>query len=140
LLDGKVTVYKSAKEVRCIEIKEGSQPVILGITALVSENRQHMSSVKADSDLKVERIYIDQLRGLLVNEIPKVIKDDIAVMIKSIVMGNEILSMVNKYCDIPRVSLEIPEELRPDIKEILMQIIRLYHLINEDVENIIKAG
>jgi len=136
LLEGKVSIHKSGREIRVVEIKKGDKPISLGITAVLRDDRMHAASVRAESDVTVDRIFIDQVRGILKNEVPKDIRYDITVMIETIVKGNEITSAINEFYDLPRVDTEISENLGPEVVEILSEIKRLYTLIRADVERL----
>lgn len=138
LLKGNVAIFKRGKKVRDVEIKEGEKPIMIGITAVLREDRKHMASVKAVTDVEVERIYFDQVIGVLANEMPKEVKQNLSVMVKSITMGNEIICMLHEFYDIPRVTIEIPDNIDDNPTEILKEIKRLYALINEDVNKICK--
>jgi len=138
LRSGKVSIHKSGRKIRDVEIKEGMQPIILGIAAALREDRKHGASVKAESDIEVVRIFIDHLRAILANEIPPDIKDEVSTMIKAIVMGNEITSLLIKYSELPHMELSIPDDVSPNTVEILSEISRLYSLITKDVDQLCK--
>ncbi|VAX22966.1 hypothetical protein MNBD_NITROSPINAE02-1945 [hydrothermal vent metagenome] len=134
LLSGTVSIYKSGSRIREVTINKGDKPIMIGITAIFRDDLMHMASVKAETDVEVDRIYIDQIRGTLANEIPKENKNDIAIMIKSITMGNELVSLVNKFYDLPKINLEIPTNVSTETEEILSEITRLYNLIGADID------
>ena len=133
LLRGKVSIHKSARKIREVEITENMKPIMLGITAVLRDDRAHMASVRAETDIEVERIAVDQIRGVLANEIPGEIKYDLSVMINAISLGNEIESLMNRFFDLPEVDFETPENLGEPVCEILSEIKRLYKLISVDV-------
>lgn len=138
LINGKVSIYKSGKKIREVEIKkDGMEPILMGITAVLRDDFMHQASVKTETEVQVERIYVDQIRGILANEIPGRLKKDIETMTESIVMGNEILCMIYKFSDTSRVNLEIPDDLSSETREILSELKRLYKLITTDVDAII---
>ncbi len=136
LLQGKVSIYKGPIKIREFEQKEGDSPVTFGIPALLRENRQHMSSVKAESDLVIERVYTDRIRQILKAEIPKEMKEDLKVITQSIVVGWEAVSRLNHFRQLRRVDLEIPVNLGPETLEVLREIKRLYDLVRSDVKKL----
>lgn len=137
LLEGQVSIYKGGRKIRDIAIKAGQQSITLGITSCFSPNLRHMASVKADTDVKLERIYLEQIQGVLDHEVPVSIQPDIKTMVKAIVMGNEITSTVNKLSDLPKVNFQVPDDMSKETTEIVSEIKRLYELIMLDVERII---
>ncbi len=136
LLQGRVSIYKGPIKIRERELKEGDSPVTFGIPALLRENRQHLSSVKAESDLVVERIYTDKMRRLLKTELPEEMKQDLEVISQSIVVGWEAASRLNRFRQLRRVDLEIPDNLKPETLEVLREIKRLYALVLSDIEKL----
>ncbi|MBR34033.1 MAG: hypothetical protein CMH78_00815 [Nitrospinae bacterium] len=138
LITGKVSIYKSGKKIREVEMKEGMKPIILGITAVLRDDLTHQASVKTETDVQVKRIYVDQIKGILANEIPDSLKKYIETLTESIVMGNEILCMIYKFSETPRINLKIPSDAGSETQEILSELKRLYDLITTDVDAIIK--
>lgn len=137
LLEGKVSVHKSGRKIRELDIKKGDDPVTLGITAILRNDRMHMASVRAETDVKVDRIYIDHIRGILQNEVPKEMKGDIDTMISGINLGNEIVSLVSRFADLPKVDIEISDNSSPETVWVLSEIKRLYELISADVDRMV---
>lgn len=133
LMKGKVSIYKREKKIREMEVKEGMKPIMLGITAALRNDRQHMASVKAESDIEVNRIFIDHIKSVIADEIPQDIKHDISSMIESIVIGTEILYLISKKSNKPSLDVKIPDNVSTAASEILSEIISLYKLINADV-------
>ncbi len=136
LLTGKVSIHKNNRKIRELEIQEGTPPAILGITALLSTDRLHTASIRAETDLQVEKIYIDQLRKILTDEIPALVADEVSTMVKAIDMGTTLFSLSKQLDELPPVSLKIPDDLRPETKEMLSEIKRMHKLILSDVEEL----
>ena len=136
LLKGKVSVHKGGAKVRDVKVEEGDPPVSLGVSALLSDSRVHMSSVRAETDVLVDKTSVDQIRGILAAEIPEQVKHDIDVMRRSIVLGNEVVSKWNQFSGLPTVDLEFAEGLRPEVREVLSEIKRLYQLVRDDLEGL----
>ena len=138
LIKGRVSIYKSGKKIREVEIKEGMKPITLGITAVLRDDLIHQISCKTETDIQAERIYVDQIRGILANEIPGSLKKTIESMTESIIMGNEIMCMIYKFLDASAINLEVPGDVSSETQEILSELKRLYELITTDVDAIIK--
>ncbi|MBF0293464.1 MAG: hypothetical protein HQK86_15050 [Nitrospinae bacterium] len=126
LLQGKVSVYSRGVKVNELEVKEGQQPVVLGIIAALRDDRMHTASIKAESKLKVVRIYIDHIRGILKNEIPENIKKDISVAIDAIVANDKIESLKAKLAASPKTKVQIPSGLGEEAAAVLRQISGMY--------------
>jgi len=126
LLSGKVSIYSSGHKINEMEVKKGGKPALLGIFAALRDDRLHTASVKTDTEIQVERIYIDQIKGALKNDIPEAIKGKIATMIEAIVILNEIESLQQRLSTISKVTLDIPPDMRPETSAILGEISELY--------------
>lgn len=126
LLQGKVSVYSRGVKVNELEVKEGQPPVVLGIIAALRDDRMHTASIKAESKLKVVRIYIDHIRGILKNEIPENIKKDISVAIDAIVANDKIESLKAKLAASPKAKVQIPSGLGEEAAAVLRQISGMY--------------
>ena len=139
LMKGTVSVHKSGRKIRETTIVEGQQPIMMGVSALLRPDRLHMASIKAETEVVVELIYVDHILGALKNEIPKEKREELNHMSRAITVGNEIISLVHGYWDIPRVNLEIPKGMEKETEEILAEIQRLYTVITHDVDGISYA-
>ena len=140
LIRGRVSVYRGGTKIREVAVTEGEPPKILGVSALLRDSRQHMSSVKAETDLEVERTGVEQIRGVLAAEIPAAMKQDVALMVKSIVLGNELVGKRNEFLALPTVQLELPDGLPEEIKGVLSEVQRVYALVHGDVERLVGGG
>jgi hypothetical protein len=129
LLQGKVSIYSSGVKVNELEVKEGQEPAILGLHAALRDDRLHTASIKSDTQLKVVRIYMDQIRGILQNEIPESAKKDIATAIDTIVTNDKIESLKAKLTTAPKVKVQIPSNVSGEVASILRQISGLYDRI-----------
>jgi len=138
LMKGRVSIYKSGRKIREVEIMDGKKPILLGITAVLREDRMHKASVKAETDVEVGSVPVEQIRGVLANEVPAEIKKETEIMTQAISLGNEIVSSLSKFNDLPEVDLDIPEGLTSQTTEILSEIKRLYGLITQDVRQLSK--
>jgi hypothetical protein len=136
LLHGKVSIYKGPIKIRELELKAGDDPVTFGIPALLRESRQHLSSVKAESDLVIERVYTDQIRRILKAEIPEAMNGDLEVITQSIVVGWEAASRLNHFRQLAQVDLKIPDNLGPETLEVLTELKRLYDLVRSDIKKL----
>jgi hypothetical protein len=136
LLTGKVSIHKNNRKIRELQIQEGTSPVILGISALLRTDRLHTASIRAETELQVEKIYIDQIRKILTDEIPASVADEIATMVTAIDMGTTLISLAKKFDELPRISVKIPNDLHPETEEVLSEIKRMYKLILSDVQEL----
>ena len=139
LVGGKVSVHKSGRKVREVEVANGGKPVMLGIAALLRNDLMHMVSIRAETDIKVDQIYVDQVRGVLKNDIPPELRSSLSAMSSTVSLGNEIFGLLGQYSDLPKVDFDIPEGVGDDAGEVLSEIKRLYGLITKDVGKLTEA-
>ena len=126
VLKGSVSVYRHGEKVNEISIGEGDKPVFLGIIASLRQDRLNTASVFTETELEAEEISIDQLWGILNNELPSEIKDAVLQMINAISLKNDIDSMTRRLKALPSVQLSVPSELREEGKVVLQEIEKLY--------------
>ena len=136
LLKGRVSDHKGGVKLRDVKVEEGDPPLPLGVAALLSDHRVHMSSVRAETDVVLDKTSVDQIRGILAAEIPAQVKHEIDVMRRSIVLGNEVVSKWNEFSGLPTVDLEIAEGMRPEVREVVSEIKRLYELVRDDLKRL----
>jgi predicted hotdog family 3-hydroxylacyl-ACP dehydratase len=129
LLQGKVSVYSSGVKVNELEVKKGKEPVILGLLAALRDDRLHTASIKAETELKVVRIYMDHIRGILKNEIPEKVKKDISTAIDVVITNDKIESLKAKLAASPKVKVQIPANVSEEAASVLRQISGLYNRI-----------
>ncbi|MDH5510784.1 MAG: hypothetical protein OEZ32_10575 [Nitrospinota bacterium] len=127
LLEGKVSIFHSGAKINEIDVKKGEKPVLIGMISALRSDGLHIASVRSESKLQVERIYSDQVRGILNNEVPDATKADLRMMIDTIVVRNEIEALKNKLKTIKDVKVQIPHNLPEDLKEVLGNITTLYN-------------
>lgn len=126
LLQGKVSIYSGGAKVNELEVKEGQEPAILGLHAALREDRLHTASIKSETQLKVVRVYMDHIRGILKNEIPEIVKKEISTAIDVIVTHDKIESLKAKMAAAPKVKVEIPTSVSQEAASVLRQISGLY--------------
>ncbi len=63
-------------------------------------------------------------------------KQDLEVISQSIVVGWEAAGRLNRFRQLCRVDLEIPDNLNPETLEVLREIKRLYALVLSDIERL----
>lgn len=129
LLQGKVSIYSSGVKVNELEVKEGQEPALLGLLAALREDRLHTASIKAETQLKVVRVYMDHIRGILKNEIPENVRKDLAATIDVVVTNDKIESLKAKLAAAPKVKVQIPSNVSGEAASILRQISGLYDKI-----------
>ncbi|MFQ5431386.1 MAG: hypothetical protein ACE5EN_02620, partial [Nitrospinota bacterium] len=98
----------------------------LGMIAALRADRKHIESVRTETEIKAVRIYNDKAHGILANEIPKSIKNDVAVMIDTIMVVNEIHSLQKKLEGLPKVDPQLPDDMKPEVHELAGELVSLY--------------
>lgn len=129
LLRGKVSYYENGNKLREAEYREGGDPVILGFTSALRDDRHSGASVKAETDIEVEPLSVDAIKGALLHDVSDEIKAEVNQMIKTVVLGNHILSLQRDLAvmrRIPDSKLAIPKNVSPDLHEILLELVRVY--------------
>ena len=126
LLKGKVSIHSSDQKIAEVEVKKGGKPIILGMIAALRHDRKHIASVRTETEVEAIRIYIDQARGILSNEVPKKLRGDVAMMIDAIVLKNDIKSMQQKLAKFAPIKPKLPKTVRPDVRELVNELIKLY--------------
>jgi len=126
LLSGRVGVYRNGARVNEVVVKDGEDSVFLGIIAAMRDDRSRAASVKTETEVKAVMHSMDQIWGILRNEIPADIKSDINTMIEAIITKNDIDRMSDHLASLPKVSVEVPENLRAETKSIVNEVTRLY--------------
>lgn len=129
LLEGKVSIHSSGVKVNELEVKAGQEPAILGLHAALRDDRLHTASIKAETELKVVRIYMDHVRGILKNEIPENVKRELSAAIDIIVTNDKIESLKAKLATAPKVKVQVPPNVSGEVASILRQISGLYDRI-----------
>ena len=127
LLEGKVAIFHSGSRINEVEVKKGDKPVLIGMISALRPDGLHIASVRSESKLQVERIYSDQVRGILNNEVPENTKADLRMMIDAIVVRNEIEALKNRLKTIKEVKVNVPDNLPDELKEVLNNIATLYN-------------
>jgi len=138
LIKGTVSIHKGGREIREAVIGPGDAPIMMGVTALLRPDRMHMASIRAETEVEAELIHVEHILGILRNNIPQAQKQTLKHMAEAINMGNEIISLVNKYFEVPRVNLELPDGLDQETTEVLTEVNRLYTTITHDVDSIVS--
>jgi CRP-like cAMP-binding protein len=126
LLEGKVSIYHSSSKINEIEVKRGDKPVLIGMISALRPDGLHIASVRSETQLKVERIYSDQVRGILHNEAPESAKKELKTIIDTIIVRNEIEALKNRLKTLSAADVKIPDNLSAELKEVLDNINDLY--------------
>ena len=126
LLEGKVSIHHQGSKINEIEIKRGDKPILIGMISALRQDGMHIASVRSESQLRVERIYSDQVRGLLQNEAPETTRKDIKTAIETIVIRNEIDMLKSKFGGLDKVDIKVPDNLTPELKEVMESLRDLY--------------
>ena len=127
LIKGKVSIYKGDKRINIIEVAEGMKPRLLGVISALTSDRSRSVSVVTDTDVEVEIMYSDHIKGLLKNDMPPEVRDDIEAIIKSIVVRDKIKQLQRELFDIsPSEKLDIPNNVNPEVSELLSELMEVY--------------
>ena len=127
LLEGKVSVFHSGTKINEIEVKSGDKPVLVGMISTLRQDGLHIASIRTETPIKVERIYSDQIRGILNNEIPEETKASVHSMVEAIILRNDIESLKAKLANISVAELKTPDNVSKEVKETLESIASLYN-------------
>jgi CRP-like cAMP-binding protein len=134
LLEGAVDIYEEHEKINHIEVNPGDEPKTLGFLSALSYERRHTASVKTVSDIKVEMINTDHIRGLLHHDVPEAIRNDIDIMIETIVIGDRIKSHSRQLSKMPAIELTVEKGLDSELAQVLTELKILYQSILHDSE------
>ncbi|MES0371239.1 MAG: hypothetical protein ABUK11_03080 [Mariprofundaceae bacterium] len=126
LVSGSVTIYRHGAKVNTHEVKAGGDTIFLGIIAAMRDDRFNVASVRTESEVKVIRHSIDQVWGILKNEIPADLKFNVNTMIEAISIKNEIDSLNDQLAAMPKVTVQIPGDVRGEAKTVINEVVKLY--------------
>ncbi len=129
MIQGRVSIYSNGVKIEELTVEKGDKPIYLGIIAALRDDSLHIASVKSETPLEVERIDMDQIKGFLRNELDDSWKNELSMMINSIVINNEIESLKKVLAQSPKVDFKTPDNLEGEPREILQAITDLYKLI-----------
>ena len=127
LLEGKVSIYEGGKKRTSIEVKEGTEPRLIGVLAALSSEGGRTASVGTDTEIRFETISIDHIKNILQKDIPQNIKEDIDTAIKAIVLRDEVNRLLDKLSKLTLAKkIEIPENVDPEAGEVLSELKKMY--------------
>lgn len=127
LIKGRVSIYEGGKRINAIEVEEGMKPRLIGVISALTSDRVRTASVRTDTDIDVETVYIDHFKGLLKHDVPAEMKDDIDAIIKSIVVRDKIKRLQRELSEIaPPEKLGIPDNLNQEVSEVLSELMEVY--------------
>jgi CRP-like cAMP-binding protein len=132
LKKGKVAIYKDGKKLNEMEVKEGDKPKLLGVLAVLSGDRRHTASIKTESTVEVDKIYIDHLMGIIKNETLARVREEVNAIIESIQLINSIEKMKNRLAEIGKVRLSIPSNVHGDALDLFEELKSLYEQLSEN--------
>jgi hypothetical protein len=130
LLQGKVSIYSGGVKVNELEVKKGKEPVLLGLLAALRDDGLNTASIKAETELKVVRVYLDHIRGILKNEIPEKVKKEFSAAIDAVITNDKIESLKAKLAATTKVKVQIPANVSEEAASVLRQISGMYGKIN----------
>lgn len=126
LTKGTVSIHYKGKKIGTHEVKKGNPPMILGILAALKRDRQHLASVKTETEVEVEVLNFDHIMGLLKNDVPNDLRNEIDKMIQSITLEDQIKRCKQELSELPPVDLNIPDKIDEEVRCILTAIKELY--------------
>jgi CRP-like cAMP-binding protein len=126
LVSGRVGVYHKGEKVNEVEVNEGDDSVFLGIIAAMREDRARAASVQTETEVVAIMHSIDQIAGILRNEIPVEVKSDVHTMIEAITLKNEIDVMAARLKSLPKISAEIPSGMRDQARRVVNEVAKIY--------------
>jgi len=126
LLSGRVGIYHKGEKMNEIEVNEGDDSVFLGIIAAMREDRVRVASVRTETSVVAIMHSMDQIAGILRNEIPKEVKSDVHTMIEAITLKNEIDVMASRLKSLPKVSAEAPAGMSDQARKVVHEVTRIY--------------
>lgn len=132
LKKGKVSVFTNGKKINEMEVRDGDEPKLLGVLAVLRDNRMHQASVKAESPVEVEMIYIDHLIGIIKNETPANVRKDVDAVIESIQLMNSIKTQEDRLAEIGKIRLSIPGNTKDLALEMFDELKSLYEGLSKE--------
>jgi hypothetical protein len=133
LKKGKVSIYTNGKKINEMEVKAGDKPKLLGVVGVFRGDRKHAASVKTESTVEVDTMYIDHLLGIIKHETPENIREDVHAVIESIQLINSIETMNNRLAEIGKIRLEIPSNAKGDALELFEELKSLYESLSKNI-------
>ena len=134
LLKGRVGIYEDGERIASVEVKEGMKPKVLGFISALSGDHKHRASVKTETEVEVDSIYVEHIWGLLLHDLPEDMRKDIDDMIESIYLGDHIKGLRRKLSNRSVIDLEIRPDFDDELVEILQELRLLYENIMNDSE------
>lgn len=132
LKKGKVSIYTNGRKVNEMEVRDGDKPKLLGVLAVLRDDRRKMASVKTESPVEVESIYIDHLLGIIKNETPASVRKDVDAVIESIQLINSIKVQETRLAEIGKIKLSIPSNATGDALELFEELKSLYESLSKN--------
>ncbi len=130
LRKGKVGIFCDGEKIKTVEVKDGDKPIMIGFLATLREDSRPIASVKAETELEVDVLNASHLKGILKYDTPKNLKEDINIMIESIMIRNRLTILEKKLLKKPIVKLEIPQDINPEVSEVLTELSGLYEQVS----------
>jgi len=134
LLKGRVGIYEEGEKIATIEVSEGMKPKWLGFTSSLSQDFIHKASIKTETEVEVDTVYTEHIWGLLKNEVPNDIQEDIKHMVEAINVGGHIKGLKIKLSKVPKIDLKIQPDYDSELLEILQELKDIYEHIMSDEE------
>ena len=132
LKKGRVSIHWKGKKVGDVEVAEGKTPRLIGNLGLFSNERKHTASIKAETAVEVEPIYIDHLLGLIKNETPQRIKSDVEAVIESIRLMDTIRNARERLTEIGKIKLTVQVNAKGELLEAFDELIVLYQRLYKE--------
>ncbi|MBI3582237.1 MAG: cyclic nucleotide-binding domain-containing protein [Nitrospinae bacterium] len=126
LKKGKVSIYTNGKKINEMEVREGDKPKLLGVIAAFRDDRRHTASVKTESTVEVEMLYVNHLKGVLKFEMPSKIRKDVDAVLESIQLFNSMETIKNRLAEIGKIRLSIPSNAHVNALELFDELKSVY--------------
>ena len=126
LKKGTVSIHENGNKINSVKVGKGQKSVLLGILAVLREDRLHKASVRAESDVEVEQVYIDKLRNHIGRDVPESFKADLELMIDTILINNRIKSLKSSFAERELVTQKMFEDAPEELSEIFAQLTGMY--------------
>lgn len=126
LKKGTVSIHENGNMINTVEVEEGGKSILLGILAVLREERLHKASVRAESDVEVEQVYIESLRNHIGRDVPESFRNDLDLMIDTILINNRIKSLKNSFAERELVTQKMFEDTPEELFEVFDQLAGMY--------------
>ncbi len=134
LMSGTVGIYEDGQKIAEVEVNDGGRPRWLGFVSTLGKNHHHRASVRTETEVAVDSVYVDHIQGLLRHEVPVDIREDIDLMVEAVSMADHIKGLRRKLAKMKMVDLIPPSDIDKELADVLAELKRLYESLMQDEE------